>query len=163
MAKDRLDSMETVEDLARPEHLLVWAMRAIAMGHEDCPILVRTFRHAGGRHGSQTLQAYAIFLKYLAASCKRRLQVHLPGCICVGADEACVLDIITAAQQSIHGLDETGLRATLCELTEAQPSESLVLMAQGVARLLDAGGVALPDRSPDAGSSRDGASAHLLN
>ncbi len=60
------DDIDTVEDLSRPEHLLVWAMRAIALGHEDCPVLVRAFRAAGGGLGDQLLQSYVILLKYLA-------------------------------------------------------------------------------------------------
>jgi hypothetical protein len=141
-------------------------MRAIAMGHEDCPTLVRTFRHVGGPYGGQTLQTYAFFIKYLAAACQRRLQVHLPGCICVGADEAGVLEIIATAQRSIHDLDETGLRVVLREFIETPPSETLILMAQGVARLLDASALALPSRSPGTGFAQGGIGgmpAHRLN
>ena len=42
------DEIETLEDLSRPEHLLVWALRAIALGHGDCPLIARTFDKACG-------------------------------------------------------------------------------------------------------------------
>jgi hypothetical protein len=66
MTEDGPDNLATVEQLTRPEHLLVWAMRAIALGREDCPIVVRTFRSACGARGDQMLQTYTIFIKYLA-------------------------------------------------------------------------------------------------
>ena len=148
-AKEQLDDVETVQDLTRPEHLLVWAMRAIALGHEDCPTVVRTFRHACGTHGDETLQTYVIFIRYLALSSRRRLQVHVPGCPCVGTDEAAALAIIAAAlsKARCRAGGETGLRTALLDLTEAGPDETLVFVAQGLARLLDASGLAVPDRS----------------
>lgn len=141
-----LDDVETVEDLSRPEHLLVWAMRAIALGHEDCPALVRAFRAAGGALGDELLQSYVVFIKYLALASRRRLQVHTPGCLCVGADELRALQVIASAQRSLRSRDERSLRAALGELTGRGPDESILLVAQGLARLLDAVGVALPSR-----------------
>jgi hypothetical protein len=152
MAQDRSDDLETVEDLTRPEHLLVWAMRAIALGHEDCPTVVQTFRRLCGANGDQTLQIYVIFIKYLAMTSRRRLQVHVPGCLCMGSDEAAALAIIAAGQRSLRSRDERGLRAALRDLTQARADESLVLVVQGVARLLDASGIALPSRSATFGA-----------
>lgn len=146
MAKEQFDDVETVQDLTRPEHLLVWAMRAIALGHEDCPTVVRTFRRACGTHGDETLQTYVIFIRYLALSSRHRLQVHVPGCPCVGTDEAAALAIVAAAQGSLRGGGETGLRTALRDLTGAGPDETLVFVAQGLARLLVASGLAVPDR-----------------
>ena len=36
----------TIQDLDRPEHLLVWALRTIAVGQANCPLLDKTFAAA---------------------------------------------------------------------------------------------------------------------
>lgn len=148
------DDVETVEDLTRPEHLLVWSMRVIALGHEECPLLSRAFQQMCGVHGLQALQTHLIFVKYVAMTAERRLQVHVPGCICLGSDEAAALAVVAAAQQSIRDRDEGGLRQALRELTGPRADESLILVAQALARLLDASGLVLPSREPASFQSR---------
>ena len=151
MADVASDDIETVEDLTRPEHLLVWAMRAIALGHEDCPTLVRTFRAACGVLGDPLLQSYTVFIRYLALVSRQRLRVHVPGCPCVARDERGALAVVAAAQRSLHGRDERDLRRAMRDLTGGS-DEAIVLVAQGLARLLDAAGLAIPSRAGASGS-----------
>lgn len=123
-------------------------MRAIAVGREDCPIVVRTFRAACGRHGDEALQAYVAFVKYLAMTARRRLQVHTPGCPYVGDDELAIVDVIASAQASLQDCDERTLREHLAELIDRPADESLLFVAQSIARLLQAGGLALSPTLP---------------
>jgi hypothetical protein len=146
MSETWSEEVETVQDLARAEHLLVWAMRAIALGQEDCPVVVRTFQRACGAGGDQTLQAYTIFVKYLAMAARRRLQVHVPGCLCVGPDEAATVALIAAGQRSLRDRDETELRIALADNTALRADEPLVQVVRRIARLLAVNGLTLPDR-----------------
>src|SRR4051812_11322248 len=57
MDRDR-QSLPRVYELSRPEHMLVWALRAICLGHEDCPMLAQTFSRLCGDFGPQALAAY---------------------------------------------------------------------------------------------------------
>ena len=135
---------DTIQDLSRPEHLLVWALRAIAVGHDDCPLLGQTFERACGPLGDQAFGAYCIVVKTIGMIGRRRLRVHVPGCPCVSLDEKAIVGVIAAAQQSLAQGDETLLRLRLQFLVEAAPAESLIFAAQAVARIMDAGGCHLP-------------------
>ncbi len=132
-----------LHDLDRPEHLLVWSLRAIALGNEDCPIVVNTFRRICGREGDEALQAYCVFARYVSLIAQQRLRVHVPGCPCVGRDEIAVVAVIAAAQSSLDDLDEAPLRARLSHLVGRDPDEALVFVAQSIARLLAASGLSL--------------------
>jgi hypothetical protein len=134
---------ERLEDLGSAEHLLIWSMRTIALGYDDCPIVGRTFRRVcGDACATQALQTHAIFVKYLAMAARRPLQVQLPGCSLLAPGEAAVLAILAAAQRS----DEAEVRLALRELTGAPPDGGLILVAQELARLLRAAGHLLSER-----------------
>ena len=137
---------ESVHELTAPEHLLVWAMRAIALGREDCPVVVKTFRRACGANGDQVLQAYAVFARYVALTAQKRLKVHVPGCPCMSADEASMLAVVAAAQSSLHTLDEQALKDQLARLAGRQAEDSLLIVAQSIGQLLEASDLILPDR-----------------
>jgi hypothetical protein len=94
------------------------------------------------------LQTYTVFIRYLALSARGRLQVHVPGCIRLGAGEAAMLGILSAGQYSLRAHDERRLRRSLRALTGDRDDESLVLAVQEVARMLQACGLALPERQP---------------
>jgi hypothetical protein len=132
-----------VHELSRPEHLLVWALRAICIGHGDCPLLARTFVHACGPDGPQTLAAYQALVMTVGVASRRRLQVHVPGCACVSPDERAMVAAVSAAQRSLAG-DEAPLRGALAALAGREPPEELVFAAQVVGRALQAGGHVLP-------------------
>jgi hypothetical protein len=139
-----------LHDLSRPEHLLVWTLRAIALGNEDCPIVASTFRRVCGREGDEALQAYSVYVSLIA---RRRLRVHVPGCACVGRDELAVVAVIAAAQSSLHDLDEAPLRGRLVALVGRDPDEALLFVAQSIARLLSESGLGLNAPMKDFGDA----------
>jgi len=132
-----------LHDLSRPEHLLVWSLRAIALGNEDCPIVASTFRRVCGREGDEALQAYSVFVRYVSLIARQRLRVHVPGCVCVGRDELAMVAVIAAAQSSLNDLDEGPLRGRLCALVGRDPDEALLFVAQSIGRLLSESGLSL--------------------
>ncbi len=132
-----------LQALSRPEHLLVWALRVIAIGHEDCPVLVQTFDRTCGPLGLQALAAYHLVVCVIGMTGRRRLKVHVPGCPCVSADEQAIVAVVSAAPDSLDG-DEAALRAGLRTLIEQEPAEALVIAAQAVGRILQAQGLDLP-------------------
>ncbi len=142
-----------LHDLSRSEHLLVWSLRAIALGNEDCPIVVNTFRRLCGRKGDEALQAYCVFARYVSLIARQRLRVHVPGCPCVGRDEIAVVAVIAAAQSSLNDLDEAPLRARLSGLVGRDPDEALVFVVQSIARLLTASGLSLKAPVTDSGDA----------
>jgi len=146
-----MDEIETLLDLAKPEHLLVWAFRAMAVGQADCPLVARTFQAACGSRGGDALAAYFTLVRYIGTLGRRRLQVHVPGCLCVSRDELAVVGVIAAAQSSIVDGDETLLKMRLQFLIESTASENIVFYAQLVARALNAQGHRLPLRLDEAG------------
>ncbi|OYX29353.1 MAG: hypothetical protein B7Y99_13335 [Caulobacterales bacterium 32-69-10] len=132
-----------VYELSRPEHMLIWALRAICLGHEDCPLLMQTFSRICGDAGPQALAAYQAVVMTIGVTARRRLVVHIPGCACVSADEQAMVAVVSAAQRSLGG-DEAELRAQISGLTGQEPSEHLIFALQVVARVLSAGGHVLP-------------------
>jgi hypothetical protein len=146
MREDLSEAAETIQGLTRPEHLLVWALRAIAVGHGDCPLLARTFDTACGPLGAQALQSYFMLIQYIGGAGRRRLKVHVPGCACVSVDETAIVGVVAAAQASIRGVDEELLRMRLGFLVRGKATEFSVFAAQAVARVLEISGHTLPVR-----------------
>jgi len=140
MRDDLLDEIGSLEDLGRPEHLLVWALRAIAIGHGDCPLVSRTFAKACGPLGGQALAAYFALVRYIGMTGRRRLQVHLPGCPCVSVDETAVVGVIAAAQHPGCGSGETLLGMRMRFLVGGEPHEAFLSAARAVAGVLAASG-----------------------
>ena len=156
-----------LHELTRAEHLLVWAMRAIALGNADCPIVVNTFRDACGRRGDEALQAYGVFIKYIAMIARQRLRVHVPGCACVGEDEIAVLNVISTAQTSLETRSDAPLRTHLIRVTGRNPDDALIFVAQSIANLLATSGINLSsaeiDDADEIAPSRPGAAVQLLH
>jgi hypothetical protein len=146
MRHERIERAETLESLTRPEHLLVWAMRAIALGREDCPVVVKMFHRVCSARGQEVLQAYGVFVKYVAMTSQRRLQVHAPGCPCVGGDEQAVVQVLAAAQRSIAAEDGRSLEERLSALTGRRADESLMMVARAIGALLLSCGLVIPTR-----------------
>jgi hypothetical protein len=136
----------TLRDLDPAEHLLVWGLRTIAVGHGDCPALARTFVSRCGAMGAPALQAYFTLVQLIGMSSRRRLRVHTPGCACVSVDETAVVGIVAAAQDAVSGGDDGLLRMRLGFLARPDAAEALRHTAQALARALKAGGQALPMR-----------------
>jgi hypothetical protein len=140
---------QTIQTLSRPEHLLVWALRAVALGHEDDPVVIRTFRRACGEHGLRTLDAYCAFVRCVGMVADRRLKVHVPGCPCVSEDECAVVACLAAAQRSLTLLDEARLQHRLEALMGRHPGEALIFLAQAIGRFLLDADLTLPAREGD--------------
>ena len=138
------DDSETIEDLSRPEHLLVWALRAIAIGRGDCPLVAQTFTKACGPMGGHALHAYFVLIKFIGMTGRRRLRVHTPGCPCVSTDETAIVGVVAAAQESIRASNETLLKMRLGFLVEGEPQQAYMFAAQAVARIFEASGHVLP-------------------
>jgi len=143
----------TIQDLDRPEHLLVWALRTIAVGQANCPLLDKTFAAACGPVGPEALAAYFLLVRSISASGRRRMRVHAPGCACVSLDEIAVVGVVAAAQASIRDADETLLKMRLGFLVDATASEAIVFSAQALGRILERSGHVLPLRLHPAAKS----------
>lgn len=151
-----LETPKSLQDLTQSEHLLVWGLRTMAVGHADCPLMHQTFGRLCGPLGPATLQAYFILVKLVGMASRKPLQVHAPGCPCLGMDETAVIGVVAAAQQALEG-DDALLRMRLGFLSRAQSSETLCCAALSLARLLALGGQSLPVRmeaAPVADSGR---------
>ena len=144
MRAEPSDEIETLEDLSRPEHLLVWALRAIALGHGDCPLIARTFDKACGPMGGRAMVAYFALVKYIGMTGRRRLQVHTPGCPCVSVDETAIIGVVAAAQHPDRGTDESLLKMRMRFLVEGEPHEAFLTAARAVAGAFEASGHRLP-------------------
>jgi hypothetical protein len=146
---------QTLQDLDRPEHLLVWALRAIVLGHGDCPMLKRTFDRVCGPMSGDALITYTAIVKIIAMTGRRRLLVHVPGCAAVSPDEKAIVGVVAIAQSSFRG-DETALRAHIAVLLGNEAPQTLIMAAQAVGRILQSRGCLLPYRNAaeDGPSSR---------
>lgn len=132
--------------LQRPEHLLLWGFRAVAMGHGDCPALRRGFASALGAVADETLMSMLVLVRTLGLRGRRRLRLHTPGCLCVSPDEQAILALFAAAQDSLRTGDESRVRAHLAFLIESAAGEYALFALQAVVAALDAGGHVLPLR-----------------
>src|ERR1700748_2953591 len=113
MQGDDWETPEDVRDPRRPEHLLVWALRAIAVGHADCPAVRQAFNAACGSAGDMARMGYFLLVRQIGVTGKRRLTLHIPGSICLSPDERSIVAVVAAAQDAIRTGDESRLRAHL--------------------------------------------------
>ena len=147
MLEETFDVPETIEDLSRPEHLLVWALRAIGVGRGDCPLLVQAFTRALGPKGVEAFGAYFVLVKSIAMTSRRRLAVHVPGCPCLGADELAVLGVVAAAQNELEASEPALLDMRLRFLVVGEPGGVIPRAARVVAHALAMRGHVLPLRA----------------
>jgi hypothetical protein len=159
MREDYFDETEAA-DSGEPARLLVSALRAMALGHDDCPALAHRFTRACGRLGTPALHAYFVLVKCIGAASRRRLQVHLPGCPCISFDEAAIVGVVAAAQAALRDEDCAILRMRLRFLVGGEPDRHAVFAAHAVARIFALSGLHLPpqtcagaglDQAPDPG------------
>ena len=146
MQDDDWETPDDVRDLRRPEHLLVWALRAIAVGHADCPAVRQAFNAACGSAGDMARMGYFLLVRQIGVTGKRRLKLHMPGCICLSPDERSIVAVVAAAQDAIRANDDTRLRAHLRWLTEGEPPQTFLNVAREVAGALQDSGHRLPLR-----------------
>ncbi len=141
-----MDDVRTVESLTRPEHLLVLALRSIAFGRGDCPLLREGFDRICGVNGGYALSVYAALILNIGLDGRRRLTLHSPGCIGVARDELAVLGVVAAGQEAVRTEDQTLLILRLRFLVQEVRRVHL-LAAQTVASLFGAAGQSLPIRA----------------
>lgn len=140
------ETPEDIRDLRQPEHLLVLALRAIAVGHADCPAVRQAFLSACGANGDQARMGYFLLVRQIGMAGRRRLKLHLPGCVCLSADERAIVAVVAAAQDALRTGDETRLVAHLRWLVEGEPPRTFVDLARTVAGALQDNGQRLPLR-----------------
>jgi hypothetical protein len=143
------DSLSDTEDaygfaaLARGEQLIVWSLRAIALGHAECPALRRTFEVALGSSAEEAFAALFLAVRTLGWGATRKLRLHTPGCACVSADEREVVALLALAQE---GVDEASLRRRVAALVSPPLHETFIDNLQAVASALEVHGYPLPLR-----------------
>ncbi len=146
MQDDDWETPEDVRDLRRPEHLLVWALRAIAVGHADCPAVRQAFNAACGPAGDMARMGYVLLVRQIGVTGKRRLKLHMPGCVCLSPDERAIVAVVAAAQDAIRTGHDERLRAHLRWLVEGEPAETFLNVAREVAGAFQDNGLRLPLR-----------------
>ena len=132
----------SLTELTQPERLLVWSLRATALGHADCPALTRTFDRLGA---AAVLQAQFVLVKLLGLGARRVLRLHPPGCACAGLDETAVVGLAAAAQ-AVAGNGDGLLRLRIGFLARPEYAESIRRAALALADALDEAGLRLPLR-----------------
>ena len=145
----------SLEDLDPAEHLLIWGLRTMAVGHGDCPAMGQTFERLCGGMGQATLQAHFILVRLLGMGARRQMRVHAPGCPCVGADETAVVGLVAAAQQALRNGDDGLLRLRLGFMARQDCSDTVRSAVMGLAQVLSLSGRTLPIRMEDSGERQE--------
>ncbi len=130
--------------IVEPERLLVWALRAMAVGRGDCPCLLRAFSDACGRMGHPVLHAYFVLVRSIGVTSRRRLRVLYPGCPDTTFDERAIVGVVAAALEPMDQPDEVLLRMRLRFLVDGEPDPNTLFAARAVAQIFAASGHVLP-------------------
>jgi hypothetical protein len=133
--------------LQRSEQLTLWCVRAIALGHAECPSLHRALDVALGSSAEEAFAALFTAVRTLGWCARRRFRLHAPGCDGVSEDEEALLALFSEAQAALSRGDERAVRARLQDWVEPRLLEGLLMTVQAVAGALEVNGYALPDRT----------------
>jgi hypothetical protein len=144
MRDDDLEALEDIGDLRRCEHLLVWALRVIAVGRADCPAVRQAFVSACGPAGDQARMGYFLLVRQIGMAGRRRLKLHMPGCARLSPDERAIVAVVAAAQDALRTGQDERLRAHLRWLVEGEPPDTFLNVARSVAAALRDNGQHLP-------------------
>jgi hypothetical protein len=139
-----MSSAEDFARLTRAEQLIVWTLRTIAVGHGECPMVRRLFRHSFGANADDAFLGFFIAVRTLGWCGRRKLRLHVPGCMAVSPDERAIVALFAEAQASLTVGDETEVRAHLARLVDSGAAEAVLLSLQTVAGALEACGYTLP-------------------
>jgi hypothetical protein len=134
--------------LERAEQLIVWTLRAIAIGHGDCPTLRRMFALTFGPEADDAFLGFFVTVRTLGWCGRRKLSLHAPGCMRVSADERAILALFTQTQAAMADGDETEVRLSLARLLDSGATEPVLLSLQAVAGALEVNGYTLPRPRP---------------
>jgi hypothetical protein len=135
-----------IRDLRRAEHLLIRTLRAIAIGHGDCPRLHQAFEAVCGPQGGHALMTWFTLVRMIGMTGRRRLRLNAPGCVCLSCDERAMLAVIAAAQDGLRTGETARLKAHLRWLVEGEPDPIFIHASNVVAEILEANGQRLPLR-----------------
>jgi hypothetical protein len=130
--------------LTRPEQLIIWTLRTVAVGHGECPMVRRMFGHSFGAGADDAFMGFFIAVRTLGWCGRRKLRLHVPGCMAVSPDEREIVALFAEAQASLTEGDETEVRARLAHLVDSGAAEAVLLSLQTVAGALEACGYTLP-------------------
>ena len=138
-----LETPDDIDHLGYGQHLLLWAFRATAMGHADCPTLRKAFHSACAGLEDDALMALMIVVRTLGFCGRRKMRLHVPGCRCVSADERTILALFAAARASVEMGDEAEVLSELGDLVDPSLGQGLLLALQTVTSALETNGHAV--------------------
>jgi len=144
MLDDECETPEDIRDLRRPENLLIWALRVIAIGRADCHSVRQAFVSACGPAGDRARMGYFLLVRQIGMTGRRRLNLHMPGCFCLSPDERAIVAVVAAAQDALRTGQDDRLRAHLRWLVEGEPAETVLNVAREVAGAFQDSGLRLP-------------------
>lgn len=137
------DERSRMDQLGRGEQLILWSLRAIALGNAESPALRRAFEVALRSCAEEAFAALFLVVRLIGWGGRRRLRLQAPGCACVSDDETELLALFAEAQRTIEAADETALRRRLGELVETRLQACVLASLQTVACALEVNGYPL--------------------
>lgn len=100
------DAPETLGELTRGEHLVLWAFRAMAFGAGGGGLVRRQFDDMCGPVAAEAQAAIQVFVCELGRTGRRKVSVAAPGSFRLTRDEQLVLAVFAAAQaEDYHRLE----------------------------------------------------------
>lgn len=133
----------TIPQLGVGAGYALWGFRAIAIGHRDCPALVRGFERLFEEKSTAARNAVYQFAGAISTCGNRRIAVAEPGSCGVTSDELSIVAVLAAAQRS----DAERRDAHLLWLLAQRKNESAGRAADSVGLMFKAAGL-LIDQPP---------------
>ena len=141
---DSLPDRETTEDLRTPEVFILWTIRTWVQTeigrHSSRQCFQDGLEKAGCQEAANPLSA---LLDIVGTAANRKIEIHVPTCPCISADEKRLLHAL-AAQQTGHTLEAFDV------LTNLLPGAAVRIAlgyVDAVALSLARAGLLLPDRA----------------
>jgi hypothetical protein len=99
--------------LGYADHLLIWSLRACAVGRWPCAMLEREYRDACGAAADDARSALRTFARALETQTRRAIVLSPPASITVTDDEQRLVAVFAAAQDGDRARCEAHLRRLL--------------------------------------------------
>lgn len=132
-----------LSELELGERLIIWSFRRWVSGTEHWPVVWDEFsRQFAPETAPRAMRAFEQFVGAICCRARRVIHYHQACCACLGADEVCVLTVITAAQHD----DSELAHATSRWLVHSDGVEALVSAASTLADLMAMEKLRLPQR-----------------
>ena len=133
----------TVPQLGCGAGYALWAFRAAAIGHFDCPALIRGFDRVFEERSADTREALLRFARAIGSQGNRRIGLGHPGCCGVTSDELSIVAVLAAAQNR----DNDRRDAHLLWLLGRRDAEIAATVADTVGAAFKSGGLMI-DQPP---------------